>query len=406
MAKWWVSEKPLNKVDPSQVPLGVILDRYYSEYVRKKKSKTQAKTAIAIWKDYFKGATCADVTEGKLEDFVGYLKEVEWTRTIRDGGVKRDVTKRGYSRNYILRTLSVGRSALLRAERRNELARAPKIRVSKAQRVKKYRMKLHEAAALFNAATTDHFRMYLLLAFATAQRPINILELTTDRIDLESRLIDFEPSGHAENNKGRPVVAICDTLMPALGKLRPGFAIRWKKNQDKPIGGIKTAFNAARERAGLRKEITPYTIRRTMATELRKRGVGVDEIAGLLGHKLKDLEITEMYAEYAPDFMSKVTKAIDDYFRELSPLLKEPLVLVDLDEQPGPGSISFDTVPLLARLFASESRGGAGPDGGKCTAENDQRAKHTPVTEPQITQDIDFMVGVTGFEPATYTSRT
>jgi hypothetical protein len=29
------------------------------------------------------------------------------------------------------------------------------------------------------------------LEVGTAQRPINILELTTDRIDLESRLIDF-----------------------------------------------------------------------------------------------------------------------------------------------------------------------------------------------------------------------
>jgi hypothetical protein len=108
--------------------------------------------------------------------------------------------------------------------------------------------------------------------------------------------------------------------------LASGFAIRWKKEQKAPMQGIKTAFSAARDRAGLRKEITPYTIRRTMATELRRRGVPLEEIAGVLGHTPEGLEITELYAEFSPDYMSKATAAFDDYFRELEPLLHKPLL--------------------------------------------------------------------------------
>jgi integrase len=227
---------------------------------------------------------------------------VEWLRDAGD------------SQNYIRRTLSVGKSALLRAVRRQELTSAPAIVMPKRKKSKKYRMTLQEAAALFNAATTDHFRTYLLLAFATAQRPVNILELTTDRIDIEHRRIDFNPPDHDENKKRRPVVAICNTLVPLLERLAPGFAIKWKKNQKKPMKGIKTAFIAARDRAGLRKDIMPYTIRRTVATELRRRGVDVGEIAGLLGHTQPGFEVTELYAEYSPEYMSSAMKAIDDIF--------------------------------------------------------------------------------------------
>jgi hypothetical protein len=147
MAKWWVTEKPLSKVDPSQVPLGVVLDRYYEQHASKKKSKTQAKVARAMWKEFFKTATCADVTEERLAEFIEFLREQK------------------YATNYIRRTLSVGRSALLRAVRKKELAYAPKVLLPKRPRLRKYRMTIKEAAALFNAATTDHFRTYLLLAF-------------------------------------------------------------------------------------------------------------------------------------------------------------------------------------------------------------------------------------------------
>lgn len=171
-----------------------------------------------------------------------------------------------------------------------------------------------------SVARQEHFIEWLR---NTGDSPNNILELTTDRIDIENRIIDFNPPDHEESNKRRPVIAICNTLLSWLEKLEPGFAIRWKKHQTKPIGGIKTAFIAARNLAGLRKEIMPYTIRRTMATELRRRGVTIAEIGGLLGHTQSGQEITELYAEYSPNYMSNVTATIDAYFRDLEPLLTD-----------------------------------------------------------------------------------
>jgi integrase len=342
LAKWWLTKHRLNHADPAQVPLGLVLEQYYDNHAKHKKSKTQARVAVAKWKTFFGAATVGELTVARQEQFVEWLHDA------------------GDAPNYIRRTLSVGKAALLRAVRRQELTAAPPIIMPKRKRTKKYRMTLQEAAALFNAATTDHFRLYLILAFATAQRPINVLELTTDRIDIENRIIDFNPPDHDESNKRRPVVAICNALLPWLEKLQPGIAIRWKKHQTKPMGGIKTAFIAARDRAGLNKEIMPYTIRRTMATELRRRGVSIGEIGGLLGHTQSGHEITELYAEYSPNYMSNVTAAIDAYFRDLEPLLNKPLLTTTEVEQPRPEDLCVSDVPLLTGLFSDDPATSAG----------------------------------------------
>jgi hypothetical protein len=130
-------------------------------------------------------------------------------------------------------------------------------------------LSLHDVAVLFDAATTEHFTLWLMLAFGTAARPGAILQLKTDQIDLQHRLIDFNP----------------------------------------------------------------------VAVELRKRGVSMAEVAGLLGHKMERFATTEIYARYSPDYQSAAVRALDDFFRELSPLLARPLLGFQLEDQPTPADL-------------------------------------------------------------------
>jgi hypothetical protein len=136
---------------------------------------------------------------------------------------------------------------------------------------------------------------------------------------------------------------------------------------------IQTAFEAARERANLSPVITPYSIRHTVAVELRKRGVSMSEVAGFMGHRMERYATTEIYARYAPDYRGAAVRAIDEFFKELSPLLARPLLGHELENQPTLHDLRAHCVPKLW------------------------------VLGPQV---LDFMVGVTGFEPATPTSRT
>lgn len=55
--------------------------------------------------------------------------------------------------------------------------------------------------------------------------------------------------------------------------------------------------------------------------KLRRRGVAPWEIAGYLGHSVREYAIAEGYAEYAPDYLSHAARTIDEYCRDLQPNL-------------------------------------------------------------------------------------
>ena len=75
-------------------------------------------------------------------------------------------------------------------------------------------------------------------------------------------------------------------------------------------------IDKARERSDALLEIGPYTIRHTMATELRRRDVEVWEVAGFLGHTT-GYKTTERYAKAGPGVLAKAIAAVKDYFAEL-----------------------------------------------------------------------------------------
>ena len=130
--------------------------------------------------------------------------------------------------------------------------------------------------------------------------------------------------------------------------------------KDRQIRSIKTTFRKTVAKAGLEDDVTPYTIRHTMATELRKRGVPPWEVSGLLGHKSAGYATTEIYAKFDPDYLGKAVAAIDAYFGDLQKHVGRHIVR-----------------PL--------------------------RASCVPVADQVVTQVPDLLVGASGFEPPTPT---
>ena len=79
------------------------------------------------------------------------------------------------------------------------------------------------------------------------------------------------------------------------------------------LDSIKTAFRKARAKAGLPAEVSPYSIRHTMAVWLREQGVPEWECPGVIGHRLPGYCTTEIYARYRPDYLGEAAKAIDAF---------------------------------------------------------------------------------------------
>ena len=68
-------------------------------------------------------------------------------------------------------------------------------------------------------------------------------------------------------------------------------------------------------RAGLSEDVTPCSIRKTLAKEMRARGVPWEEVKGWLGHKIPG--VTEVYAEFDPNYLNVGRRAIDGYIMGL-----------------------------------------------------------------------------------------
>ena len=297
LAAWVISNGKMDRERPDAVPIERVLIRYYERHAVTLASADQARHGLRKWSDFFAGALVSEVTTDRQREFVAHLR----AQRLSDG--------------YIRRTLAVGQAAINRALREGEILSAPRISLALAPEgePRERLLTLAETAALFRAADSDHLRLYLLLAFGTAARPSAILGLTTAQIDCDARLIRLNPAGRRQNKKRRPTLPICDALLPYLRALPPGPVVAY---QGQAVKSVRTTFERARDRAGLGRDVTLYTIRHTVAADMRRRGVPVREVAGFLGHT-SGYKTTERYAKFGPDHLGEAIRAIDAFFGEL-----------------------------------------------------------------------------------------
>ena len=332
LAKWIASKGRMTQQTADTVPLETCLVRYYEQHAKHLASAEQARHALAKWSDFFPGALVSEITPDQQRAFVA------------------DMRGKGLSDGYIRRTLAIGQAALNRAHREGEISTVPRILLNLAPEGEPRERLMTEAEvkALFDAATEPHQWIYLMLAVATAARPQAILDLTTFQLDCEARLIRLNPAGRAQNKKRRPTLPICEALLPWLRDLPSGPVVTYKGRKladtrmmlqhltERAARTIRreaaarahtlkrvnrrseawAAIHDGRGRAAAIREITAYTIRHTVAAEMRKRGVPVWEVAGFLGHS-SGYKTTERYAKFGPDHLAWAVRAIDDYCAEL-----------------------------------------------------------------------------------------
>ncbi|WP_366553537.1 tyrosine-type recombinase/integrase [Aquibaculum sediminis] len=287
----------------------------------------------------------------------------------------------GCSDSYTRRTLAVLQGAMNRALREGELQTAPHIALPAEAEARERVASVEEVARLLRAAESEHLRRYLLLAIGTAARPEAILQLATFQCDLEARVIKLNPPGRRQNKKRRPTLPMAGFLVPLIRDAEPGLLVAYRPHNarpdsdPRPMKSIRSPFRRLVARAQLQArqeaaprvralwrsgqreaawkalqqaraaadallEITPYTLRHTVATELRKRGVPVWEVAGFLGHS-SGYKTTERYAKIGPDHLAECVRALEAYF-------------VDLRGKLGGDPLWSDFHPSACQLRASE----------------------------------------------------
>jgi integrase len=160
-----------------------------------------------------------------------------------------------------------------------------------------------EISALVGAAGGAGGRLsrverFIWLALDACARRTAIQELRWDtgQVDLERRVIDFNPPGRMPTRKRRAVVPMSDRLALILRRAyaeRTGpLVLDIKRN-------INDDLTALAERAGVPR-VTPHVLRHTAATHMLRRGVPIWTVAKLLGDTVQTVEM--VYGKWVADF--------------------------------------------------------------------------------------------------------
>lgn len=162
-----------------------------------------------------------------------------------------------------------------------------------------------EADALIAGAPNKDHRHVLIAALHTGGRRREILTLRPEDVDLERRVLYFDQT-NTKSGKQREV-PIDDALLAVLrerlkvrriDKPASEFVFTWR---GRPIKDIRTAFETAREEAGLGKDVTFHTLRHTFASWFMINGGDLYRLQKFMGHST--IALTQRYAHLSKDYL-------------------------------------------------------------------------------------------------------
>lgn len=266
-------------------------------------------------------ATVADLTPPVFKRFVAWRMkphsyDVPW------GGKDFPVASKGVKGETVQRNLDDVRAALNHAAGAGRIPYTPKVpSVPTKHRspARDIRMTLQELGAIVGYASLPiilrdgeipadrHYRRWILLMLATACRPETAMKFNP--VDQwKGDLLDLQHADAPRTKKRNPVVPAIEPFKPILQE--------WRGENRVVVLSRRTAWRTMRTALGLPESIIPKTIRHTVATELRSRGVPAEQISGLLGHAAMS-RITEVYAKYDPAYLREAKTVLTTIFNEV-----------------------------------------------------------------------------------------
>ena len=172
-----------------------------------------------------------------------------------------------------------------------------------------------EVAQLIAGARNLYHRTLLMTLYSTGLRRAELCRLKVSDIDSQRMMLRVVQGKGGIDRE----VPLSKTLLPTLREyyrwmkpqtyLFPGTVNGWRA--DKPISE-KIVWQAVREacvRAGIKKRVSPHTLRHCFATHLLESGADLRTIQMILGHS--DLEATTVYLHLSRRHLQATTNPLE-----------------------------------------------------------------------------------------------
>ncbi len=172
-------------------------------------------------------------------------------------------------------------------------------------------LSMDEVQRFFDALGSLKYRAILMAAYATGLRVSEVVALRTKDIDSDRMLMRID------QGKGRK-----DRYVPLSPRLLEVFREYWKAARPKDFlfpsssktghltrNSVWAACKRAMRKAGLKKEVSPHTMRHSAATHLFENGTDIRTIQVLLGHR--SLRTTARYTLVSRNTLQKAVSPLD-----------------------------------------------------------------------------------------------
>jgi site-specific recombinase XerD len=172
-----------------------------------------------------------------------------------------------------------------------------------------------EVAQLIDSANNLLDYAMLMTLYATGMRRAELTRLKTEDIDSQRMIIHIR-QGKGNRDRDVPLTPkLLKTLreywrwMKPRTYLFPGMVGNWRA--DKPLTPkcVWTAVQDAAKRAGIKKHVSPHTLRHSFATHLLENGADLRTIQLLLGHA--ELEATTVYLHLSRRHLQAVVNPVE-----------------------------------------------------------------------------------------------
>lgn len=185
-------------------------------------------------------------------------------------------------------------------------------------------MSEEEVLRLLQTTRNLKHRVAFALLYSCGLRIGELIDLQLTQIDLNRRTITVK---RGKGNKDR-VVMLAESVVPMLQNYVSAYRpVKYLLNGG--VGKLKYTAQSVRKslanacsEAGIRKKVTPHTLRHSFATHLLEQGVGIRYIQELLGHAKP--ETTMIYTYVANDRLLQISSPLDHIVNKRLPEHEEP----------------------------------------------------------------------------------
>lgn len=167
-----------------------------------------------------------------------------------------------------------------------------------------------EIWSIISAADNTKHRLMLMTAYSAGLRASEVIGLKTAHIDSKRMLIKVLGKGSKER-----YTLLSQRLLPELRDYylayRPEIFLFPSPSADKPLTyeTIRSAYENARKKAGVKRAIGIHCLRHSFATHLLEAGYDIRKIQVLMGHTR--LTTTMIYLHVSRETLAKIPSPLD-----------------------------------------------------------------------------------------------